>query len=37
MQKSENGDLGKTECWYILDCAKNTNIVIGNSARTKKN
>ena len=26
----ENGSLGKTECWYILDCKENATIVIGH-------
>lgn len=29
----ENGSLGKTECWYILDCDEGTNIVIGHNAK----
>ena len=32
----ENGSLGKTECWYILDCKKNATIVIGHNSRTKE-
>lgn len=32
----ENGALGKTECWYVLDCEPNSEIVIGHTARTKK-
>lgn len=31
----ENGSLGKTECWYILDCDPDATIVIGHNARTK--
>ncbi len=31
----ENGSLGKTECWYILDCDPGTTIVIGHHAKTK--
>lgn len=31
----ENGSLGKTECWYILDCKENQDIVIGHNAKTK--
>ncbi len=31
--KNENGSLGKTECWYILDCEENTKIVIGHNAK----
>lgn len=29
----ENGSLGKTECWYILDCDPGASIVIGHTAR----
>lgn len=29
----ENGSLGKTECWYVLDCDENATIVIGHHAK----
>lgn len=32
----ENGSLGKTECWYILDCDENATIVIGHHAKDKQ-
>jgi len=32
----ENGSLGKTECWYILDCEPGSEIVIGHYARDKE-
>ena len=32
----ENGARGKTECWYILDCEENTDIIVGHQARTKE-
>lgn len=32
----ENGSLGKTECWYILDCAEDATIVIGHHARNRE-
>lgn len=32
---NENGSLGKTECWYILDCDEDAKIVIGHNARNK--
>ena len=32
----ENGSLGKTECWYILDCDKDGTIVIGHHAKDKE-
>lgn len=33
--KYENGSLGKTECWYILDCDEDGKIVIGHNAKDK--
>lgn len=32
----ENGSLGKTECWYILDCPQGAELVIGHNANTKE-
>lgn len=32
----ENGSLGKTECWYILDCKEDATIVIGHYAKNKE-
>ena len=32
----ENGSLGKTECWYVLDCDENATIVIGHNASSKE-
>lgn len=31
----ENGSLGKTECWYVLDCDEGGTIVIGHHAKDK--
>ncbi len=31
----ENGALGKTECWYVLDCIEGAAIVIGHNARDR--
>ena len=31
----ENGSLGKTECWYILDAAPGAKIVIGHNAKNR--
>lgn len=28
--------LGKTECWYVLDCDENTQMVMGHHAKTKE-
>ena len=30
----ENGALGKTECWYVLDCDEGATIIIGHNARS---
>lgn len=30
----ENGALGKTECWYVLDCDPGATIVIGHNAKS---
>lgn len=32
----ENGSLGKTECWYILDCDEGNEIVLGHNAETQE-
>ncbi|KML36126.1 mannose-6-phosphate isomerase [Cytobacillus firmus] len=32
----ENGEYGKTECWYVLDCHDNAEIVLGHNAKTKE-
>lgn len=33
--RNENGSLGKTECWYILDSDTNGEIVVGHNAKSK--
>lgn len=35
-KKNENGALGKTECWYILDCEEGATIVVGHNAKSKE-
>ena len=35
-REHENGSLGKTECWYILDSEPGTKIVIGHYAKDKE-
>lgn len=35
-EKYENGSLGKTECWYILDCEEDSKLVIGHNAKSKE-
>ena len=32
----ESGSLGKTECWYIMDCREDTSLVIGHNARSRE-
>ena len=32
--KQYENSLGKTECWYILDAEKNSDIIIGHKANT---
>ncbi len=34
--EKENGALGKTECWYILDCEEDSEIVIGHNAKNQE-
>lgn len=31
--KHENGALGKTECWYILDCEPGATIIVGTKSK----
>jgi mannose-6-phosphate isomerase len=35
-KEHENGELGKTECWYILDCKEGANMIFGHNAMTKE-
>lgn len=32
---NENGEFGKTECWYIIDCKEDAELVFGHTAQTK--
>lgn len=34
--RKHHNKLGKTECWYILDCQKNSSIIYGHKAKTRK-
>ncbi|WP_057914655.1 mannose-6-phosphate isomerase, class I [Peribacillus muralis] len=34
-KEHENGELGKTECWYVIDCKENAEIVYGHTVKTK--
>lgn len=31
----ENGELGKTECWYIIDCKEDADMIFGHNAQSK--
>lgn len=33
---NENGELGKTECWYIIDCKDDADMIFGHNARSKE-
>ncbi|MDF1508522.1 mannose-6-phosphate isomerase, class I [Robertmurraya sp. DFI.2.37] len=35
-KKNENGELGKTECWYIIDCKEDAEMIFGHNAQTKE-
>lgn len=35
-KEHENGSLGKTECWYVIDCDKDATLVVGHKAKTKE-
>ncbi|WP_416825388.1 mannose-6-phosphate isomerase, class I [Ectobacillus polymachus] len=35
-QKYEKDSLGKTECWYIIDCKKGAELIYGHTATTKE-
>jgi mannose-6-phosphate isomerase len=32
---NENGELGKTECWYIIDCKEDAEMIFGHNAKTR--
>ncbi|RCX22983.1 mannose-6-phosphate isomerase type 1 [Fontibacillus phaseoli] len=34
--KHENGELGKTECWYIVDAEPGSVIIYGHEAKSKE-
>lgn len=35
-RENEDGSLGKTECWYVLDCPENATLVVGHNASSKE-
>ncbi len=34
-KENENGSLGKTESWYVLDCKEDSTIIIGHNKKDK--
>lgn len=35
-KENENGELGKTECWYVIDCDEDAELIFGHRAGTKE-
>ncbi|PTX60281.1 mannose-6-phosphate isomerase type 1 [Melghirimyces profundicolus] len=35
-RKHENGEQGKTECWYIIDCEEDAELVFGHRAESRE-
>ncbi|SCZ03285.1 mannose-6-phosphate isomerase, class I [Alkaliphilus peptidifermentans] len=35
-KENANGELGKTECWYIIDCDSDAELILGHNAETKE-
>ncbi|WP_078409108.1 mannose-6-phosphate isomerase, class I [Priestia abyssalis] len=35
-RKFETGELGKTECWYIIDCDEDAEMIFGHHAQSKE-
>ena len=33
---NENGELGKTECWYVLDAKEDSKLIYGHTAKTEE-
>lgn len=33
---NEKGDLGKTECWYIIDCKEDADMIFGHNAQSRE-
>jgi mannose-6-phosphate isomerase len=33
---NENGELGKTDCWYIIDCKQDAEMIFGHHAHSKE-
>lgn len=34
--KNEKGAYGKTECWYVIDCKKDAELILGHHANSKE-
>jgi mannose-6-phosphate isomerase len=32
----ERGEFGKTECWYVLDCAPDAELILGHRAQSRE-
>ncbi|GLC89568.1 mannose-6-phosphate isomerase, class I [Lysinibacillus piscis] len=32
----ENGELGKNECWYVIDCEEGAEVIYGHYAQTRE-
>lgn len=35
-KSKENGELGKTECWYVIDCEEDSKLIYGIHADSKE-
>lgn len=35
-REHENAGMGKTECWYIVDCEPGADIIIGHTAKSRE-
>ncbi|MGF3104482.1 mannose-6-phosphate isomerase, class I [Rossellomorea sp. DUT-2] len=35
-KEHESGELGKTECWYIIDCVEGAEMIFGHTAQTRE-
>lgn len=33
---NENGELGKAECWYIIDCDNDAEMIFGHNAKSRE-
>lgn len=35
-KNNENGEFGKTECWYIIDCDDDAEMIFGHNAKSRE-